>query len=113
MSCLAQLLWSKDLQIVIRSLVSPGKPSDKIFTELVNIVKNHLNPRPLTTVYYFKFHSCFQKRRRIDPVVCGRMMSVGLEYCDFRDQMEDMIKDRLLCGVNDERTQRQLLHNVA
>lgn len=40
----------------MRSLVSPGKPSDKSFAELVNIVKNHLNPRPLqlTTVYYSK-----------------------------------------------------------
>lgn len=73
--------------------MSPGKPSDKIFTELVNIVKNHLNPRPLTTVYYSKFHSCFHERRRIDSAVCGRMMSVGLEHCDFRDQMEDMIRD--------------------
>ena len=75
--------------------MSPGKPSDKSFAALVNIVKNRLNPRALTTVYYFKFHSCFQKRRRIDPAVCGRKMSVGLEHCDFRDQMEDMIRDRL------------------
>ena len=27
----------------IRNLVSPGKPTDKTFAELVNIVKNHLN----------------------------------------------------------------------
>ena len=31
---------------LIRNLVSPGKPRDKTFAELVNIVKNHLNLRP-------------------------------------------------------------------
>ena len=31
---------------LIRNLVAPGKPTDKSFAELINIVKNHLNPRP-------------------------------------------------------------------
>ena len=30
---------------LIRNLVAPGKPTDKSFAELINIVKNHLNPR--------------------------------------------------------------------
>ena len=31
------------------------------------------------------------------------------EHCDFRDHLEDMIRDRLICGVNDERIHRRLL----
>ena len=44
---------------LIRNLVSPEKPTGKTFAELVNIVKNHLNPRPSTNVYRFKFNSRF------------------------------------------------------
>ena len=30
-------------------------------------------------------------------------------HFDFRDHLEDMIQDRLVCGVNDERMQGRLL----
>ena len=48
---------------LIRNLVAPGKPTDKSFAELVNIVKNHLNPRPLSIVYRFKFNCHFKERQ--------------------------------------------------
>ena len=35
--------------------------------------------------------------------------NTSLNYEVFRDQWEDMIRDRLVCGVNDERIQRRLL----
>ena len=47
---------------LIRNLVAPGKPTDKSFAELVNIVKNHLNPQPLSIVYRFKFNCHFRKQ---------------------------------------------------
>ena len=31
------------------------------------------------------------------------------EHCEFNDQLEKMLRDQLLCGVNDERIQRRLL----
>lgn len=59
---------------LIRNLVSPGKPIDKTFAELVNIVKNHLNPRPSTIVYRFKFNSRFrQPRESIHQYVALRL----------------------------------------
>ena len=30
-------------------------------------------------------------------------------YCDYGDVLEDMLRDRLVCGINDERVQRTLL----
>ena len=31
------------------------------------------------------------------------------EYCDFGDTLEDMLRHRLVCGINDKRVQRRLL----
>ena len=87
---------------LIKNLVSPGKPTDKTFTELVNIVKNHLNPRPSTIVYRLKFNSRFRQPRETIQQYVAELRSLS-EHCDFRDQLEDMIRDRLVCGVNDER----------
>ena len=93
---------------LIRNLVSPEKPIDKTFAELVNIVKNHLNPRPSTIVYRFKFNSHFRQPRETIHQYVAELRRLS-EHFDFRDQLEDMIQDRLVCGVNDESMQGRLL----
>ena len=32
-----------------------------------------------------------------------------IEHCDYRDQLEDMLRDRLVCGIKHERMQQRLL----
>ena len=32
-----------------------------------------------------------------------------LEHCDFQNTLEEMLRDRLVCGINDEHIQRMLL----
>ena len=41
---------------LLRSLVSPHKPGDKTYQELVEIMKMHHNPIPLETVERHKFN---------------------------------------------------------
>ena len=91
-----------------RNLVAPGKPTDKSFAELVNIVKNHLNSRPSSIVYRGKFNCRFRKQGETIRQYVAELRSLS-EHCDFRDQLEEMLRDRLVCGVNDERIQRRLL----
>ena len=31
------------------------------------------------------------------------------EHCNYRDSLNEMLRDRLVCGVNDNRLQRRLL----
>ena len=59
------------------------------------------------TIYCFKFHSRFRKQgESIQHYVAeSRCLS---EHCDFKDQLEDMIRDRLVCEVvNDGRIRRR------
>ena len=42
---------------LIRNLVSPAKPGDKSFDELVQLLRDHFNPRASEIVQRFKFNS--------------------------------------------------------
>ena len=46
---------------LIRNLVAPGKPTDKSFSEIVVLVRDHHQPRPSTIVQHFNFHTRTQK----------------------------------------------------
>ncbi len=41
----------------MRNLLSPDKPGDKSFSELVELLKKHYNPTPSEIVQRFKFNS--------------------------------------------------------
>ena len=46
---------------LIRSITMPGKPSDKTFPELTELVQKHQHPKPSVIVQRFKFHTRFRK----------------------------------------------------
>ena len=93
---------------LIRNLVNPRKRTDKSFSELVNLVKNHLNPRPSSIVYRCKFNTRFRQQGETVQQYVAELRNLS-EHCEFGDQLEKMLCDRLVCGVNDERIQRRLL----
>ena len=41
---------------LVLSLASPTKPSEKTYTELKTLIRNHLKPKPLVIAERFKFH---------------------------------------------------------
>lgn len=44
---------------LVRKLVSPVKPSEKSYVDLVKVLTDHFNPTPSETVQRFKFHPRF------------------------------------------------------
>ena len=89
-------------------LLSPAKPGDKSFQELSDLVRNHLQPKPSEIVQRYKFHSCFRQADQSvsDHVAHLRNLSTD---CNFGATLEPMLRDRLVCGVNNDRIQRRLL----
>ena len=45
---------------LLRSLISPAKPADKTFSQLVDVLKAHLNPTPIVIAERFKFYNRVQ-----------------------------------------------------
>ena len=93
---------------LIRNLLAPAKPTDKTFTQIVEAVEQHLQPRPSVIVQRFNFHS---RSHHADENISTYIAELHklLEYCAFGDTLNDMLRDRLVCGINDQRLQRRLL----
>ena len=92
----------------IRNLVAPRKPRDCSFAELTEAVRNHHEPRPSIIVQRFKFNTCSRKQGdSVASFVAGLRRLT--EHCDFGVRLEDMLRDRLVCGINEPTLQRRLL----
>ncbi|XP_061564077.1 uncharacterized protein K02A2.6-like [Cololabis saira] len=96
---------------LMRNLVSPEKPGDKTFDQLVALLKEHYNPKPSEIVQRFMFYSRTRKPEEtvLDFVAGLRKLA---QDCNFGDKLKEQLRDRLVCGVADDRIQRRLLSEM-
>ena len=93
---------------LLRNLVAPGKPTDKSFTQIVELVRDHHQPRPSTIVQRFNFHTRSQKPGEKISEFVAQLRKLS-EHCSFGEGLQDMLRDRLVCGCKDHRLQCKLL----
>ena len=93
------------------SLVSPNKPGDKSFAELVQALKSHYNPEPSEIVERYKFHTRFRKPGESVATFVSELRTLA-QTCNFGDSLGDMLRDQLVCGINDDYIQRHLACGV-
>ena len=92
-----KLLWN---------LLTPAKPGDKSYKELVEVLAKHYSPTPAESVQRYKFHSRVSKPGESVATFVSELRSLA-EFCNFGGALEDMLRDRIVCGIND--IQRRLL----
>ena len=63
---------------------------------------------PSVIVQRFNFHTRACKSGENVSTYVSELRKLS-EYCNFGDTLEDMLRDRLVCGINDKRVQRRLL----
>lgn len=88
---------------LIRNLATPQKPGDVSFKDLVLMVQNHHNPKPSVIVQRFTFHTHSRKPEVTVAAFIAEMRQLS-EHCEFGAGL----KDRLVCGLNDDGIQRRL-----
>ena len=93
---------------LLRSLVAPAKPGDKTYEELVKLLSAHFNPPPSEIVQRFKFHSRVREPGESVATFVSELRSLA-EHCNFQSTLEDMLRDRIVCGINDHAIQQRLL----
>ncbi len=93
---------------LLRNLVSPAKPGEKSFAELIDAMTKHYNPTPSEIVERCKFHSRFRKPGESVASFVTELRSLS-EFCNFGATLDIMIRDRLVCGIMDDAIQKRLL----
>ena len=71
-------------------------------------MKDHYNPKPVVTVQRYKFNSRSRKEGETVATFVAELRRLAI-HCEFGDSLNDMLRDRLICGINDARIQRRLL----
>ncbi len=93
---------------LIRDLLSPAIPTSKSFEELVALVKEHQEPTPSVIVQRFHFYSRLQQSDESISEFIAQLRKLAHD-CNFGDTLQDMLRDRLVCGCRDKRLQYKLL----
>jgi hypothetical protein len=97
-----------DTYQLMRNLVQPSKPKEKSFKELIEVVQQHTSPKPSEIVERFKFNSRSRKEGESVQSFVAELRKLS-EHCNYGTQLNDMLRDRLVCGVNQPAIQRKLL----
>ncbi|XP_065891685.1 uncharacterized protein [Dysidea avara] len=92
---------------LIRSLVAPTKPNEVDYKDLLAKVKAHFAPTPSTIVQRYKFNT--RVRQQGETVAADVAELRALSTRAYSDMLEDLLRDRLVCGIGDIRLQRRLL----
>ena len=71
-------------------------------------MKAHFNPKPSEIVQRWKFNS---KNRKPEESVVEYVAELRklAQDCNFGDTLTVMLRDRLVCGINEDSIQRRLL----
>ena len=93
---------------LLQSLLTPDRPTDKTFEELTEILSKHYNPPPSEVMQRFRFNSRSRKAGESVVAYVADLRRLA-EFCNFGTTLNKMIRDRLVCGVNCEGIQKELL----
>uniref|UniRef100_A0A669DC14 Gypsy retrotransposon integrase-like protein 1 n=1 Tax=Oreochromis niloticus TaxID=8128 RepID=A0A669DC14_ORENI len=93
---------------LLRSLLQPAKPGNKSFTEIVDTLTKHFSPKPLVIAERFRFHKRNQEEGESVTMFVASLRKLA-EHCEFKDVLNDTLRDRLVCGLRNEAAQKKLL----
>ena len=93
---------------LIRSLVEPGKLDTTPYADIVKLVKKYYDPVPSEIVQRFHFNTRVRAPTESIATFVAALRELS-EFCNFGTTLDQMLRDRLVCGVNHEAIQRKLL----
>ena len=88
--------------------MSPALPKEKTFAELSELLTKHYDPEPILIAERFHFYRRNQRSGEsiAEYLACFRRMA---SRCKFGAFLSEALRDRLVCGMASENTQKVLL----
>ena len=85
-------------------MITLAKPDTKSYADLVKVLTEHFQPTPSETVQRFKFESVAAYVAELHAIA---------KHCNFGVSLQAMLRDDIVCGINDKVVQRRLLSESA
>ncbi|CAB4043692.1 Hypothetical predicted protein [Paramuricea clavata] len=93
---------------LLKDLLLPEKPADKNFDEIVSTLQKHLNPKPLEIAERFRFYKRNQQEGESILSYIAELKKLTT-HCNFGNNLEETLRDRLVCGLSNQQIQKRLL----
>ena len=91
---------------ILKDVCFPAKPVEKTYSQIVDQLKRHFQPKRLAVAEHFLFNSA-QQQTVLEYVAQLKKLS---SHCEFiGEQLAQSLRDRFICGLQSESTQRKLL----
>lgn len=91
-------------------LSQPAKPG-VMFVNMLSL--DHMNPKPSKIVQHFKFNSRNRKHGETVVESVAVMRKLAKINCNYGEKLSEMVCDRLVSGIRDERIQPRPLRQAA
>ena len=93
---------------LLRNLVSPTQVSNRSYDQLVDVLKAHLDPKPVIIAERFHFHRRMQALTKSIAEYQADLKRLA-HTCQFGGNLDVALHDCLVCGMNSQSTQKRLL----
>ena len=93
---------------IVRNLVAPASPKDKTYTELMDALSAHFSPKPLVIAERYRFHKRDQLPGDSIATYVAELRRFA-RHCNFGTNLEDCLRDRLVCGLSNTHIIKKLL----
>lgn len=93
---------------LLRDLAKPVELTTKSYTELSAMLETHYTPKPSVIMQRYKFNSRLRQPGESISAYAAALRNLT-EHCNFGDTINEMIRDRFVVGIEEERIQRRLL----
>ncbi|KAB0798044.1 hypothetical protein PPYR_09037, partial [Photinus pyralis] len=93
---------------IARSLCIPNELADTTFDRIIDLLTTHFNPKQSEIIQRFLFNRRHQKEGESISAWVAELRKIG-SLCNYGNDLENQIRDRIVCGARDESLQRRLL----
>ena len=95
-----------------KGLTATNLPGSKAFNDLVKLMEDPENPRRNPIAERFKFNMRNPKADESVSAYVAELRRLS-QYCEYGNSLDSMLRDRLVCGINHDRTLQNLLSKGA
>ena len=92
----------------LKDVLAPQAPTDVTFDQIVEKMTAHLQPPPSEIVQRYRFNTRVRQPHESVSTYLAQLNQLA-EYCNYKDTLKQMLRDRLVCGIAQPQWQKRLL----